>query len=763
MADNIFATRMRGSEADADPFDTPEIVNAPWEADEAEDDTSDLLMIPISQEIAPDFQLWGYDGTIRRVEEVLSQRGKQRNVMLYGENGIGKTAIVQGLVQRKNRNDLSTHMYKRMFYRLNTSRLLHMDDVAEINKQFDQVLDECGIYDVMVIENFYTLITYLKLKGANVVLIGFLEALSRRKLQSIITCNPRERTLILNEVPEIHEYFAPEKISEPNDDELLKILRGVHRSYEARYDITMPDATLCTIRDLTQKYRAGLEGWAQPGRALILLDRSIARFSVRMNSKPPELATLEGEIANAENELESLTSNVEGALSNVGDATRQKQLECRLADIRPKVAQMQQQWIETTAPIRALQVEKSNLDKKLHDQLTKRRRFKDLRANNAALLAHNTDVSSVDNDIATTNGMIAKLRKMLREKDAELAKINLSALRDHVVTPGHISETFSELSDIPTDQLNEDERERVLHMEEILGERVFGQSKALNVLANAVRRERAKLTEDETTPKGSFLFLGPSGVGKTETGKALSWFLFGTEKSLIRIDMSEFMEQHSVSRLIGAPPGYAGYDEGGVLTNAVMAKPKSVVMFDEAEKAHVNVFKPLLSVMSDGRLTDGQGNTVDFKETIIILTSNAGSRHFLNEQLTFEEAEQLAMQDVKNWLPTEFIGRLDGIVCFHRLELPMLKRVANRRVAQLNRSIGKDQNRLEFPDSDVENFCTIYKNPDYGARPILQAMKFTLEADLAVAILERKNGAGGVFHAHYVADKLALDFEPAHA
>jgi ATP-dependent Clp protease ATP-binding subunit ClpB len=409
-----------------------------------------------------------------------------------------------------------------------------------------------------------------------------------------------------------------------------------------------------------------------------------------------------------------------------------------------------------------VQVEKTDLDKKLHDQITKRRRLRELRANNAALLAHNTDVSKVDHDITTTNTMIKKLRDLLRDKDDALAKINLSALRDHVVTPEHVSETFSELSDIPTDQLNEDERERVLHMEDILGERVFGQPKALHVVANAIRRERAKLTEDETTPKGSFLFLGPSGVGKTETGKALAWFLTGTDKNLIRIDMSEFMEKHSVSRLIGAPPGYAGYDEGGVLTNAVLAKPKSVVMFDEAEKAHVDVFKPLLSVTSDGRLTDGQGVTVDFRETMIILTSNAGSRHFLNDQLTFEQAEQMAMQDVKNWLPTEFIGRLDGIVCFHRLEMPMLKRVAKRRVEQLNRGISKNQLRLEFPDPDVETFCTFYQNPDYGARPILQAMKSTLEGDLAIAILERKNGAG-VFTAHYVSDKLAVDFEPAHA
>ena len=748
---------MRGSESDIPEL--PKILMPALEAEETEDDTSTLLMIPINQEIAPDFQLWGYDGTIRRIEEVLSQRGKQRNVMLYGDNGVGKTAIIQGLVQRKNRNDLSTHMYKRMFYRLNCSRLLHMDDVAEINGQFDQVLEECGVYDVMVIENVYTLITYLKLKGANVVLIGFLEALSRRMLQSIITCNPRERTLILNEVPEIHEYFAPEKIEEPNDEQLLSILRGVHRSYEARYDITMPDSTLCTIRELTQKYRTGLEGWAQPGRALILLDRSIARFSVRMNSKPSELAALEGEIANAENELESLSSNAEGAVCNVGDAARLKQLEERLLEIRPKVEQMQQQWVETTAPIRAVQVEKSELDKKLHDQLSKRRRLKDMRADNATLLAKNTDVSTIDRDLTTTNAMIKKLRALLKAKDDVLAKINLSALRDHVVTPEHISETFSELSGIPTDQLNEDERERVLHMEDILGERVFGQSKALAVLANAVRRERAKLTEEETTPKGSFLFLGPSGVGKTETGKALAWFMTGTDKNLIRIDMSEFMESHSVSKMIGAPPGYAGYDQGGVLTEAVLAKPKSVVMFDEAEKAHVDVFKPLLSVTSDGRLTDGKGVTVDFKETMIILTSNAGSRHFLNEQITFEQAEELALQDVKKWLPPEFLGRLDGIVCFHRLELPMLSRVAKRRVDQINRSIGRNQHRLDFPEADVQTFCTIYQNPDYGARPILTAMKSTLERDLAIQILERSNNGAGVFHAHYVADKLALDFE----
>ena len=385
-----------------------------------------------------------------------------------------------------------------MFYRLNNSRLLHMDDVAEINKQFDQALEESGPYDVLVIENFYTLMTYLKLKGANVVLIAFLEALSRRKLQSIITCSNRERTLIINEIPEIHEYFAPEEIFEPSNDELLNILRGVHNSYEKRYAITILDAAMCTIRDLTQKYRNGMEGWAQPGRALILLDRAIAQFSVRMNSRSPELVALEAEIATAENEIDS----IEEGHNSPHSVERCRVLHDRLAIIRPQVAILRQQWVEATAPIQALQTEKTVLDKKLHVLIVKRRRLQDIRSDNVALMAQNTDASKVSDELARTSRMIDLVRAGIKEKDDGLAKINLSQIRDHVVTPDHVAETFSELSGIPANQLNANERERVLKMEDILGDSVYGQPQALKRVADAVRRERAGCCPETTERTG---------------------------------------------------------------------------------------------------------------------------------------------------------------------------------------------------------------------------------------------------------------------
>jgi ATP-dependent Clp protease ATP-binding subunit ClpB len=754
MTENIFAKRLQ-AETDEEPVLPPIVLND----EEPDDPTAKMLIIPISQEIAPDFQLIGYDDTIRRIEEVLTQRGKQRNVMLYGENGAGKTALVQGLVQRKNRGDLSTHMFKRMFYRLNSSLLLHMDDVAEINRQFDQALEEFGRYDVMVIENFYTLMTYLKLKGANVVVVGFLEALSRRRLQSIITCNVRERPLVLNEIPDIHEYFSPEKIDEPNDEQLLQILRGVHRSYEDRYGVAIPDSSLCTVRDLTQRYRTGLEGWAQPGRALIVLDRSIAQFSVRMNSKPIELATLESEYANAEYEVQSLTTNDTGQPYNNGKAAERKHvLEKRMAEIAPQIAQMRHQWITTTAPIQELQTEKSDLDKRLHNYLSQRRHLQDLRNDTAALMAQGKDASKVSDDITRCNKMIEMVRGLIRAKDDELSKINLSAERDHCVTSAHIADTYSELSGIPPGTLNQDERERVLKMEDILGDRVFGQPAAIKALANAVRRQRAKLSTEEECPKGTFLFLGPSGVGKTELGRTLSWFETGSVKNLIRLDMSEYKERHSVSRLIGAPPGYAGYDKGGMLTEAVRQKPKSVIMCDEAEKAHEDIWQTFLQVFDGGRLTDGLGVTVDFRETFIILTSNIGARYFLRDDLTFEQAEVEAMKLVREHFAPEFIGRLDGIICFHRLGLPMLTRVAKRRFAEINRSIEPDQRRLVMADPDIDRFCTAYQDPAYGARPILKALKSTLENDLATSILE--SDRPGVFTATY-ADKLDVAFVPA--
>lgn len=753
---NSFGTRLRSAFVQNGGGKLPDVLSDFDTELDAADQTAKMLVIPISQEIAPDFQLIGYYDTIRRIEEVLTQRGKQRNVMLYGDSGTGKSAITQGLVQRKNRGELSTHMFKRMFYRLNNSRLLHMDDVGEINKHFDQALEEFGRYDVMVIENFYMLVTYLKLKGANAVLVGLLEALSRRNLQAIITCSKREKTLILNEIPEVHELFLPEEIAEPNDDELLNILRGVHRSYEKRYDITITDDAICSICKLTQKYRNGMEGWAQPGRALILLDRAIAQFSVRMNSRSVELATLEAEVSKTEYELQS-------SVPTGHNSERLRTLSARLADIQPRLKILQEQWLEATAPIHALQTDKAVLDKKLHTLLSKRQRLLDLRGDNVALINANTDASKVSDELALTIKMIEVARDGIQEIDDKLARINLSEVRDHVVTFDHVANTFSELSGIPATQLNANERERVLKMEEILSERVFGQPQALKQVAIAVRRQRAKLTEDEAGPKGSFLLLGPSGVGKTQMTKALAAFLTADEKNMIRIDMSEFMEKHSVSRLIGAPPGYAGYDEGGVLTNAIIKRPQAVLSFDEGEKAHEDVFKILLQVLSDGRLTDGRGQTVDFRETYCCITSNLGGEHFINDALTYEQAVNEAKKDVTKFFRPEFLGRLDAIIYFRRLELPMLIQVAKRRVSVINRGIAIDHLKLEWPDEDIGRFCTMHQDSRYGARPILTSMKSSLEGELAERILSRpENDIGGIFKATFT-ETFDLQFEAAHA
>lgn len=760
MSGNVFGSRLRTTLEGQITGTLLDEALTTVDINDDDDATAQLVIIPVHQEIAADFQLIGYDNTIRRIEEVLTQRGKQRNVMLFGHNGIGKSALIQGLVQRKNRGDLSTHMFKRMFYRLNTSRLLHMDDVAEINKQFDQALEQFSRYDVMVIENFHTLMTALKIKGANAVLVGFLEALSRRRMQSIITCNVRERTLIINEVPEIHEFFAPEQITDPTDIELLNILRGVHRSYEMRYAVTIPDESVRIIRDLTQKYRNGLEGWAQPGRALILLDRSIAQFSVQMNSRSPELVALESELATTEYELQSIAIKDGEPTRNNSD--RWQELQSQIDALNMKVRPLRELWTITTAPIQALQTDKMVLDQKLHVLINKRRRLQDLRGDNNALVAQNTDASKVADQLALTNRMIDRVRDGIRDIDDKLAKINLSEMRDHVVTPADISKTFSELSGIPVGQLNANERERMLTMEDTLGKRVFEQPEAIKIVASAVRRDVAKLSADERTPKGCFLFLGPSGVGKTELSKAMAEFITADEKNMIRMDMSEFMEKHSVSRLIGAPPGYAGYEDGGILTNAVLQRPKAVINFDEAEKAHEDIFKILLQVMSDGRLTDGRGETVDFRETYLALTSNIGAHHFLDDSLSFQEAARLARRDVEKFFLPEFLGRLgtDNIVCFRRLSLESLMRVARRRTAALNVSIGVNHLKLLWPDPDIQRFCEKNQDPRYGARPILGNMKTTLEADLAIAILSRTNEVGGTFHATFNDDKLNVTFEP---
>lgn len=711
------------------------------------DDTTNLLVIPLLQEIASDFTLFGYNDVIRRIEEVLTQRGKQRNVMLYGEQGVGKTSVIHGLVQRKNQNDLSTHMYKRTFFRLNSSRLLHTDDVAEINKQFDQVLLEFGRYDTLVIESFYTLVSYLRLRGATVVLVGLLEALSRRKLQAIITCSTREKTLIFTEIPEVHEFFVPEKVVEPTNDELLNILRGVHPSYEARYGIGMTDEAICMTRDLTQKYRNGLEGWAQPGRALTVLDRAIASFSVRMNSRPTELTALETESRKLQNEIASVKDS----------GHNRSKLEARLADIQPQIKLLRDQWEQTTAPIRKLQKQKADFEARQHKHIIERRYLHDLRSNVGDMAASGKDATTIANEIIQLNRMIDLAATDIARLDDEMAGINLSDQRAHTVGVEHIAQTFSEISNIPPDQLTENERERVLKMEGILAQRVYGQPEAIKLVADAVRRAKAHLSDNEETPKGSFLFLGPSGTGKTELGRALADF---ESAPLIRIDMSEYMESHAVSRLIGAPPGYAGHDEGGILTKAVHEHPKSIVMLDEIEKAHPDIFKILLQVLGAGRLTDGLGETVDFTETLIIMTSNAGGGYFTDDNLTYEQATLLAMKEVEHFLLPEIRGRLDATVCFHRLDLEMLTKVASKRLDALNVTLlDNHDSTIDISPDDVEMFCKVYRDDRYGGRVIMKALKTKLENDLAICILQEANG-GGVYHAKFANDVFAIEFEP---
>lgn len=730
--------------------------------DEQQDKTARLLVIPISQEIAPDFVLVGYGDSIRRIQEVLSQRGLQRNVLLYGGEGVGKTAVIQGIVKRKNENELSTHMYKRMFYRLNTSLLLHTDDLPEINRKFDQVLEEFGRYDVLVIEGFYTFISSLRTRGANGVLIGLIDALSRKRIQVIATCNTREKALIFNEIPEVHEFFFPEQLTPPNNVDLLNILRGVHHSYEEMYGISITDSALRACRDLTQKYRQGLEGWEQPGRAFLVLDRGISQFSVRMNSRPDELCALETEADNLRFEIESLTHNHGNhELYDAHDATRHAACVKRLAEIEPQIHEMADEWQKSTAPIQALQAEKAKFENRRHGYITRRYKLEALRNDTAALTAKGKDSTSVLNEITQLNEMIRIASGEIRKLDDDISKINLSGQRDHVLTDEHIAQTFSELSGIPSSRLTQDERERVLNMPQIIGQRVFGQGEAVEQVCNAVRRARAGLSDGGNGTRGAFLLLGPSGVGKTELGKALAEFDTGSVDNLVRIDMSEFMEKHTVSKLIGAPPGYAGYESGGVLTNAVRKRPNAVVMFDETEKAHEDIFNILLQILGDGRLTDGAGDTVDFHETMVILTSNVGTPYFLDEGLSYEEAKAKALKQMESVFKPEIRGRLDDIMCFHRLGPDILESVAKRRFAQINANLADRSLYLAISDDDTKRIVTAFRDDRYGARAILNKMKGTLEAKLAQAILAQSNG-GGAYYATFDQTNFAIRFEPAH-
>ena len=659
----------------------------------------------------------GRDEEIRRTIQVLARRTKN-NPVLIGEPGVGKTAIAEGLALRIANGDVPDGLKDRKVMALDMGSLIAGAKYrGEFEERLKGVLDEVKGAEgqiILFIDEMHTLIGAGKSEGAMDAGNLLKPALARGELHCIGATTLDEYRKYVEKDPALQRRFQPVFIGEPTVEDTISILRGLKEKYELHHGVRITDGAIVSAATLSNRY---ITDRFLPDKAIDLMDEAASRIRMEVESKPEEIETLDRRILRLKIEREGLRRETDAA-----SIDRLETLEGELANLEQQSAELTARW----------QAEKDKIagEAKLKEQLDAARLELE-QAQRGGDLARAGELSY---------GRIPALEKQL----AEAQGASKGAMLREEVTSDDIAGVVSRWTGVPVDRMLEGEREKLLKMEEVLGARVIGQSDAVRAVSTAVRRARAGL-QDPNRPLGSFLFLGPTGVGKTELTKALAEFLFDDPAAMVRIDMSEFMEKHAVARLIGAPPGYVGYEEGGVLTEAVRRRPYQVVLFDEVEKAHGDVFNVLLQVLDDGRLTDGQGRTVDFSNTIIILTSNLGSQYLANleDGQSVDSVEPQVMEIVRAHFRPEFLNRLDEIILFHRLGQGHMGPIVDIQVARVAKLLSDRKIALELTDAAREWLGRVGYDPVYGARPLRRAVQRHLQDPLAEAILrgEVKDGS----------------------
>ncbi|HSX57159.1 MAG TPA: ATP-dependent chaperone ClpB, partial [Sphingomonas sp.] len=651
----------------------------------------------------------GRDEEIRRTIQILARRTKN-NPVLIGDPGVGKTAIAEGLALRIANGDVPDTLKDRSLMSLDMGSLIAGAKYrGEFEERLKGVLDEVKSADghiILFIDEMHTLIGAGKGEGAMDAGNLLKPALARGELHCIGATTLDEYRKHVEKDPALQRRFQPVFIGEPTVEDTISILRGLKEKYELHHGVRITDSALVSAATLSNRY---ISDRFLPDKAIDLMDEAASRIRMEVESKPEEIETLDRRIMQLQIEREALKNEKDDASKE-----RLATLEGELANLEQQSAELTQRW----------QAEKDKIagEAKLKEQL---------------------DAANLQLEQAQRAGDLAKMAELnygtipaLKKQIADAEAATGPAMLREEVTADDIAAVVSRWTGIPVDRMLEGEREKLLAMEETLGKRVIGQQAAVKAVSTAVRRSRAGL-QDPNRPLGSFLFLGPTGVGKTELTKALAEFLFDDPHAMVRIDMSEFMEKHSVARLIGAPPGYVGYEEGGVLTEAVRRRPYQVVLFDEVEKAHGDVFNILLQVLDDGRLTDGQGRTVDFTNTIIVLTSNLGSQFLtqLDEGQDVSSVEPQVMEVVRAHFRPEFLNRLDEIVLFHRLGRSEMAPIVDIQVARLGKLLADRKIRLDLTPEARDWLGRVGYDPVYGARPLKRAVQRYLQDPLADAIL----------------------------
>jgi len=652
----------------------------------------------------------GRDEEIRRTIQILARRTKN-NPALIGEPGTGKTAIAEGLALRIANGDVPDSLKGRTLMSLDMGALIAGAKYrGEFEERLKSVLDEVKGADgqiILFIDEMHTLIGAGASEGSMDASNLLKPALSRGELHCIGATTLDEYQKYVEKDPALQRRFQSVYIDEPSVEDTVSILRGLKEKYELHHGVRITDGAIVASAQLSNRY---IQNRFLPDKAIDLMDEAASRIRMEVESKPEEVETLDRRIIQLKIE--------ESALAKEDDAASKD----RLAALREELANLEQESSELTTRWQN-ERDKINAEAKIKEQL------------DAARLE--LEQAQREGDLAKAGelsyGRIPELEKQLEEAEGQTQ----NALLREEVTEEDIASVVSRWTGIPIDKMMEGEREKLLQMEEILGKRVIGQAKAVESVSKAVRRARAGL-QDPNRPLGSFLFLGPTGVGKTELTKALAGFLFDDDQALVRIDMSEFMEKHAVARLIGAPPGYVGYDEGGVLTEAVRRRPYQVVLFDEVEKAHADVFNVLLQVLDDGRLTDGQGRVVDFSNTLIILTSNLGSQHLSNlpDDGKVADVENDVMDVVRGHFRPEFLNRLDEIILFHRLSMEHMAPIVKIQVNRVQKLLKDRKVTLDLTDAALRWLGRVGYDPVYGARPLKRAVQRYLQDPLAEMILQ---------------------------